>query len=270
LSAARVAAGFRYALCVLALAALAACAGNGASHGDIRTASDQTAPEKRASIRLQLAVGYYQEGKYEIALDEVKQAIAIYPDSADAYGVRGLVYQAMGERILADESFRKALKLAPGNPDLSNNYGLFLCNEGGWPDAAMPYFEAALNNPHYRTPVSALVNAGTCSLKRKDRDSAERYLLDALRYAPDLPAVNLGLARVYYERRDYTRAGFFVNHLTETAKLDSLSADALWLAMRVKRKLGDRDLEASLAAQLRRRFPGSPEFAAFQRGAFDE
>jgi type IV pilus assembly protein PilF len=256
--------------CLLALALLAACASGGGRQADIKTASDQTANEKRAAIRLQLAVGYYQDGKYEVALDEVKQAIATDPQSADAYGMRALIYTAMGENALADESYQRALTIAPGNPDLSNNYGTFLCNGGGRPNAAMAYFDAALKDAHYRSPVNALVNAGTCSIKRKDRDSAERYLLEALRHAPDLPVVNVGLARVYYERRDYTRAGFFINHLTETAKLDTLSADALWLAMRVKRKLGDRDLEASLAAQLRHRFPGSPEFAALQRGAFDE
>jgi type IV pilus assembly protein PilF len=255
---------------VLALCLLAACASDGASRGELRTASDQTASEKRAAIRLQLAVGYYQDGKYEIALDEVKQAIAVNPQSADAYGVRGLVYAAMNEPALADDNFQHALRLAPNNPDLSNNYGSFLCNAGGQPARAIPYFDAALKNPHYQSPASALVNAGTCSLKLHDGAAAERYLLDAMRYAPDLPVVNATLARVYYERRDYTRAGFFVTRLTEAAKLDSLSADALWLALRVERKLGDRSLEASLAAQLRHRFPASPEFAAFQRGAFDE
>jgi type IV pilus assembly protein PilF len=255
---------------VLVLCLLAACASGGASQGDIKTASDQTATEKRAAIRLQLAVGYYQDGKYEIALDEVKQAIAVNPQSAEAYGVRALVYAAMGEPALADDNFQRALKLAPNNPDLSNNYGSFLCNAGARPAQAIAYFDAALKNPHYQSPLSALVNAGTCSTKLHDGAAAERYLLDALRYAPDLPAVNAALAQVYYERRDYTRAGFFVNRLTETAKLDSLSAGALWLALRVERKVGDRNLEASLAAQLRHRFPGSPEFAAFQRGAFDE
>jgi type IV pilus assembly protein PilF len=107
-------------------------------------------------------------------------------------------------------------------------------------------------------------------LKAKHYDAAERYLLDALRYNPDLAATNAGLARVYYERRDYQRAGFFINRLTAAAKLDTLSADVLWLALRVQHKLGDRTVEASLAAQLRRRFPGSPEFAAFERGVFDE
>jgi type IV pilus assembly protein PilF len=258
--------------CALALSLLAACAGTGGG-GDTRelkTASDQSAAEKRATIRLQLAVGYYQEGKYEIALDEVKQAIAAAPGNAEAFGLRALIYTAMGELALADENYQRALRLAPNNPDLANNYGSFLCQSANKPGEAMGYFDAALKSPAYRSPVSALVNAGTCSLKTKRYDAAERYMLDALRYDPDLPAPSAGLARVYFERRDFERAGFFINRLTAVAKLDTLSADVLWLSMRVERKLGDRALEASLAAQLRRRFPGSPEYAAFERGAFDE
>ena len=46
----------------------------------------------------------------------------------------------MGENALADENYRHALRLAPRNPDLANNYGLFLCDAGGKPrrgDAAI-------------------------------------------------------------------------------------------------------------------------------------
>jgi len=259
----------RLASCALLLAMLSACAGNGdAPARELKTASDQTAAEKRAQIRLQLAVGYFQEQKYEIALDEIKQAIAADADYADAYGVRALIYSAMGETTLADENFRHALRLAPRNPDLANNYGLFLCDAGAKPQEALGYFDSALKNPAYASPVKAMVNAGNCSLKLKNFDAAERYLLDALRYDPGMQAVSIGLAQVYFERRDYTRAGFFINRLTETAKLDTLSADVLWLAIRTRRMLGDRAMEASLAAQLRKRFPGSPEYAAFERGAF--
>jgi type IV pilus assembly protein PilF len=261
----------RLACAAVSLVVLSACTGTGGGDThELKTASDQTAAEKRAQIRLQLAVGYYQDEKYAIALDEVKQAIAADPDYADAYGVRALVYTAMRENALADENYRHALRLAPRNPDLSNNYGLFLCDAGAKPAEAMTYFETALKNPNYGSPVKAMVNAGNCSLKMKNVDAAERYLLDALRYDPDLPATSAGLARVYFERRDYPRAGFFINRLTETAKLDALSADVLWLAIRVKHVLGDRATEASLAAQLRKRFPGSPEYAAFERGAFNE
>ena len=262
---------------VLAAAAavlvLAGCASGGGGLGgprELKTASDQTAQEKRATIRLQLAVGYYQDGKYAIALDEIKQAIAANPDYADAYGVRALIYTKMNEVPLADENYQRALRLAPKNPDLANNYGSFLCAEGGKPAQAMAYFDTALKNPNYATPISALVNAGNCSLKTKQYAAAERYLLDALRYDPDLAPTNAGLARAYYERRNYERAGFFINRLTTSAKFDSLSADTLWLAVRVARKLGDRTLEASLTGQLQRRFPGSAEYTALQRGAFDE
>jgi type IV pilus assembly protein PilF len=263
----------------LSLVLLAGCASSGAGggmggatsrDGELKTASDQTAIEKRASIRVQLAVGYYQAGKYEVALDEVKQALAADPNYADAYALRALVYTSMGQFPLADDNHQHALRLEPGNPEFSNNYGTFLCQSVNRPLEAMRYFDAALKNPAYQTPLSALVNAGACSIKNRNFDAAERYLLDALRLSPELPAVNTGLARVYYERRDLKRAGFFINRLIETAKLETLSADALWLAMRVGRKLGDRTHEATLAAQLRRRFPGSPEYAAFERGAFGE
>lgn len=262
----RVLAGFTFAL------TLAGCAstGDGSSTRELKTSSDQTAQEKRASIRMQLAVGYYQDAKYDIALDEIKQSIAIDPDLADAYGVRALIYTKMGEIPLADENYQRALKLAPRNPDLANNYGSFLCGPGARPAQAMTYFDSALKNPTYTNPVSALVNAGNCSLKTKQYAAAERYLTDALRYDPDLAPTNAGLARAFYERRNYERAGFFINRLTTSAKLESLSAETLWLAIRVARKLGDRTLEASLTGQLQRRFPASTEYSAFQRGAFDE
>ncbi len=261
------------AACALALCLLSACAGSGVSDGgphELKTASDETVAEKRASIRLQLAVGYYQDRKYEIALDEVKKAITADPDFADAYGVRALIYTAMGQAALADENYQRALALAPHNPELANNYGSFLCLVAGKPAQAMPYFESALHDPAYQSPLSALVNAGNCSLRTNNLDAAERYLLRALRYVPNLPAAEAGLARIYFERRDMERAGFFINRLTTGTKLDTLSADALWLAIRIERKLGERTTEATMVAQLRQRFPGSPEFAAFERGAFDE
>jgi type IV pilus assembly protein PilF len=255
--------------------ALAACAGKGPSSTqagateELKTASDQTSSEKRANIRLQLAIGYYSEGKLEIALDEVKQAIAANPDSSDAYGVRALIYTQLGENKLADENYQRAIKLAPRNPELANNYGQFLCQQGRAAQA-MQLFESALNNPTYTSPINALVNAGACSLKSKNYDAAEKYLLDALRYGPDVPTTNAHLAKTYFERRDMARAGFFINRLKTVSKLDALPADQLWLAIRIDRKLGDKTSEASLVNQLRRRYPASPELAAYQRGAFDE
>ena len=263
-------AGKGLALCLLA-GLLAACAGTGGGSGqqELATASDQTKSQKRGEIRMQLAVGYYQQAQYEVALDEIKQALAADPDMAEGYGMRALIYTSMGEQGLAEDNYRRALKLAPDNPDIANNFGSFLCQNGRGAQG-IPYFEAALKNRQYHSPVNALNNAGSCSLKMKDYASAERYLLEALRIEPNIVTTNANLARVYFERRDYVRAGFFINHLRTTEKLDSLGADVLWLGAKVNRKLGDKEAATSLEIELGRHHPRSSEFAAFQRGAFDE
>ncbi len=250
--------------------AIAGCAGTGASgKQELATASDETASQKRAGIRMQLAIGYYERGQYDVALDQIKLALAADPSMADGYGVRALIYLNMNELDLAEDNFQRALKLAPTNPDLANNYGSFLCSNGR-PAQGMPYFESALKNRAYQSPVKALNNAGSCALKLKNNALAERYLLEALNLDPDIVSTNANMAQVYFERRDYTRAGFYINRVRTTAKLDSLSAEVLWLAIKVERKLGEKDGEAIMVTQLRRHHAGSPEFAAFQRGAFDE
>lgn len=263
--------------CRLGLAALvvagllAGCASGRGNSGkaELATASDQTAAQHRAEIRMQLAVGYYQQGQYPVALDEVKLALAADPNYVEAYGMRAVIYMAMGEMTLAEDNFQRALALAPHNPELANNYGSFLCQNNRVAEA-MPQFEAALKNPAYKSPATADNNAGSCALKTKDYKTAEKYLLQALQLTPDLPATNANLAQVYYAQHDYARANFFITRLGKLAKMESLTADVLWLAIKVQHKLGDTGAEAGWATQLRRHHPGSAEYAAYQRGAFDE
>jgi len=259
---------FWTALVLTAVALLAGCAANrmDGTQSELKTSSDQTDNQKRARIRLQLAIGYYEQRQMPVALDEIKQALLADPDFSEAYNVRGLIYMNMGENRLAEDNFLHAIKLAPDNPDLSNNYGWFLCQTDR-PAQAIPYFEASLKSRMYQSPAKALNNAGVCSLKMKDERSAERYFSQAFQADPGYPATSANLAKLYFDRQDYERARFYIGRVT---KADVLSADVLWLAIRVERKIGDRAAEASLATQLRRRHPNSSEYASYQRGAFDE
>ncbi|WP_199724818.1 type IV pilus biogenesis/stability protein PilW [Noviherbaspirillum saxi] len=247
---------------------LAGCASTPGSSGraELLTSSDQTDNQKRARIRLQLAIGYYEQRQPAVALDEIKQALAADPDFADAYSMRGLIYMEMGELRLAEDNFLTALRFAPNSPDFNNNYGWFLC-QNGREQQSISYFETALKNRAYQSPAKALNNAGTCSLKLKDRIAAERYFSQAFQYDPGNPSTNVNLARLYFDRQDFDRARFYISRVM---KADVMTADVLWLAIRIERKLGDRAAESSLATQLRRRHAGSAEYAAYQRGAFNE
>jgi type IV pilus assembly protein PilF len=246
--------------------ALGGCAGPQGGQGELPTASDQSDPQRRAQIRLQLAVGYFSQNQLTTALDELKQALALDPNLADAYSVRALVYMQMGESRLADENFQRAMKLSPNNPDFANNYGWFLCQNGREKDS-IAYFESALNNRAYQSPAKALNNAGACSLKLRDVAGAQRYLDQAFQYDPSNIDTNNNLAKLYYERGDYQRARFYITRVT---KGERLSANVLWTAIKIERKLGDRMAENSLATQLRRRYPSSQEYASYVRGAFDD
>lgn len=250
-----------------ALALVAACSTSPAPRDDDPASSAARADaEQRARIRLQLAVGYYQQGQTQTALDELRQALQADPRMADAYSMRGLIYMDMGEDRQAEENFQQALKLVPNSPDYNNNYGWFLCQHGR-AEQSIAYFERAVRDRTYRSPGKAYNNAGACSLKLGDFKAAERYFSQAFEHDPGNPTTSLHLAHLYYGQGAYERARF---HVGRVMKAEVMTPDVLWLAIRTERKLGDRATENALAAQLRRLHPGSAEFAAYQRGAFDE
>ena len=142
--------------------------------------------QKRAAIRLQLAVDYYQQGQHKVALEEIRQALVVSPDLVDAYSVRAIIFMDLNDKQRAEDNFLHALKLAPNNSDLLNNYGWFLCQNGKEKES-IQYFEKVLKDTSYPTPVKALGNAGVCSLRLKDAVNAERYFMMGFREQPANP-----------------------------------------------------------------------------------
>jgi type IV pilus assembly protein PilF len=256
------------AACAAFILIMGGCASNPSSNtqGESATSLNQTDNQQRARIRLQLAVGYYEQHQLNIALDEARQALQADSNFADAYSIRGLIYMEMGENRLAEDDFLHAIRLAPNNPDFNNNYGWFLC-QNGRERQSIPYFDGAVKNRNYQSPAKALNNAGVCSLKAQDKAAAEKYFAQAFQYDPSNTSTNYNLAKLYYDQHDYERARFYVGRVM---KADVMSAEVLWLAIKIERKVGDRTAESGLVTQLRRRHPSSTEYAAYQRGVFDE
>lgn len=221
---------------------------------------------KRAQVHMQLAVGYYARGQYDTALEEIRKAIRIDPSNVDTYNVQGLIYMGQDQGRQAEDSFQRALRISPDNPEVLNNYGWFLCQNDREKDA-ISYFDRVLQNRVYQNQARVLNNAGICSMRIKDFAKAESYFLRAFEQDPANPAINTRLADIYYRRKEMPRAEFYINR---ALKAENPPADTLWLAVRIERRLGNDVMAANYANQLRRRYPESPEFAAYLRGAFDE
>ncbi|MFZ6753169.1 type IV pilus biogenesis/stability protein PilW [Undibacterium sp. Dicai25W] len=221
--------------------------------------------QKRASIRMQLAISYYQQGQYKVALDEIKHALAISPDLVDAYSVRALIFMGTGEKKLAEDNFLYALKLAPDNLDIANNYGWFLCQNKREKEG-LTYLQKVLQSQTYASS-KAYNAAGMCSLNMGDNAAAEKYFMQGFRVDPANSGLNTNLARTLFLRGEYAKARFYIGRVIQQ---DVLTPDVLWLAIKIEHKLRDDAALNSLSAQLRKRYPDSPEFSLLQRGLFDE
>jgi type IV pilus assembly protein PilF len=250
-----------------AIALLAAgCAGHGGSTGGSdMIAGDPGEPRNRARAHTELASIYYERGSMGIALDELRQATVADASYAPAHGLYGLVYMGLRENAQAEESFERALRLAPNDPDINHNYGWFLCQIGREKDAVR-HFVQAVKNPLYAAPWRSYSAAGVCSLRLNNTKEAEDFFQRALKLDPDEPASLLKLAEIRYRQGKVEEARKL---LARHNKLAAPTAESLWLALRIERRLGERVAEQSYANQLRRRFPGSPEYQSLQRGKYD-
>jgi type IV pilus assembly protein PilF len=234
---------------------------------DMRTASDQTDNDRRARVRLELASAYFGRGQTETALDEIKQALIVKPDSSEAYNLRGLIYAQLDNQRLAEESFQRALQLNARDADAMHNYGWYLCQQGRF-DEADRQFVAAIGVPQYRDVVRSLMTQGVCQARAGKLEDAERTLLKSFELDPASPATAVNLSEVLYQRRDYERARFYIRRVNAQPNL--ANAQTLWLAARIEHRLGNRALADDLGRQLRNRFPQAPEALAFERRRFDE
>ncbi|PKO34500.1 MAG: type IV pilus biogenesis/stability protein PilW [Betaproteobacteria bacterium HGW-Betaproteobacteria-7] len=232
-----------------------------------RAGSASGDPRNRAKIHTELGAAYFQAGNPAVALDHLATALNADSSFHQAYSVRGLVYGSLKENAKAESDFQRALNIAPDDPEVNNNYGWFLCDSGKARQSIV-YFLNALKSPLYETPAVAYTNAGSCAMKSGDLDGAQHYLLQALQLSRDggLTA-RLQLAKLLYLRGNLEESRVYMNDVLK--QMESPTAEALWLAIRLERKLGNRQAEGGFAAQLRGRHPSSAEYQEFLKGNFE-
>lgn len=259
----------RRAVLIIFAALLAGCAATSTGPGPSAAPVSEQAPsgmaEKGAKTHAELSALYLQSGNLAIALEEARIAVAHDPNYAPAYNLMGLVHLLLNETPQARVAFERAIQLAPGDPQIANDYGWFLC-QSGREQEAFKYFEAAARNPLYRTPTRPYTNAGLCYLRIKDEKTAEVNFQRAAMVDGSNAQAIYHLSNLAYKRGDYFNAKKF---LGELHSLMEPNAESLWLGVRIERKIGDRQAEASYSSQLRRKFAGTPEHQAMQQGKFE-
>jgi type IV pilus assembly protein PilF len=247
-------------------AAGAGGAGAGGSSAEPITESDEPEARKRARLRLELATGYFEQGQTTVALDEIKQSLAADPSYVAAHVLRGLVFMQLNNNRLAEESFQRALQLNPRDPDALHNYGWYACQLGRHREA-VDLFTRALASPVYVGQAKTLMAKGICQVRMGQFSEAEGSFSRSYEIDAGNPITGYNLAALLYRRGDYSRAQFYIRRLNNS---ELANAETLWLGIKVERRLSNLEALGQLAQQLGRRYPQSPEWASYQRGAFDE
>ena len=223
------------------------------------TATQEANLKKAAATRLTLGIRYLNQGDYEKAKFNLDKALEQDPDSEDVHRGIAWYYEQVDEIAKARQHYQRALSLNPRNPDLLNQYGVFLCRQGDL-EASLKMFDESASIPTNKDVSSAFENAATCSLNAGVTDTAEQFYRRALNHNPEKADSLLGMASIEYDKGRYPRSRAYIERYE---KIGRNTPRSLWLALRTESKLGNMDEVASYALKLQNLFPDSNETAEY-------
>jgi type IV pilus assembly protein PilF len=235
----------------VAALALAACSSTSAS-------TRKKEKGDASNYNMQLGMAYLNQGDLGLAKEKLDRAVAENPGDPNVHSAMAMLQERLGHPEQADREFKAALSLGPRNPDVLNNYAVYLCRTGRT-DEGVKSFEEAAHNALYRTPEAAYTNAGVCLRGAKRDTQAAMSFQRALQVKPNFAEAAYQLADLDFQRGEVPDARETVDRFISSFEA---TPDLLLLGVRITRKQGDRMAEERFARKLRLDFPGSDQARA--------
>ena len=177
---------------------------------------------EQSRIRYQLAADDFRGQRPEAALEELRKALEIDPDNADAYNLLGLIALSQGAEYVrqvetagclhgsdaeslrrdamtkfheAEGHLRKATVLRPSFADAWNNLAVAALQLENY-DEAIVAAQNALKDVAYASPELARANLGWAEYQKKDLNAAWKALHEAVARLPGFCVGRYRLAKV--------------------------------------------------------------------------
>ncbi|MEW9798917.1 type IV pilus biogenesis/stability protein PilW [Alteromonas sp. CYL-A6] len=243
--------------------ALVALLGGCVSQPQTGTFKEEFDKENAAKTRVSLGLTYLKNGNYSQAKANLDRALEYAPRSADVHYSLAYYYQLVGENERADESYNTAIKLAPRNADIANSYGAFLCQTGNY-NAALNYFQKAINNKLYANSAETYENMALCAQQEGRNDVAIGYLQDALNHQPARAKSLILLAELYAKENQWENANAT---LKKFERVGQVTPDYLWLAVSIAEAQGDIMTAKEYGEMLMAVYPTHPLSAQYRQKA---
>ncbi|TEW54900.1 type IV pilus biogenesis/stability protein PilW [Psychromonas sp. RZ22] len=212
-------------------------------------------PKAAANTRIQLALLYLEQRQMQQAKENLDKALEYQPKSAKVYRIFAYYYQKVNEDEKADEFYKKAISLNRKSGDTYHNYGTFLCAKGDYKEAEEAFL-SAVALPNYTRVASTYENAAVCAEEAKSNKKAIYYYQYALSHSPNSNYLNLDLARLNIDEKNYDAAKL---NLFSFQRASPQTAESLWQWVRLSYATGKKASLNKYSKQLLGEFPESEQ-----------
>lgn len=211
----------------------------------------EVSPPDRAALaesRYKMGVAYLNTATDYKAYQELKSALDLAPENDKYLYTMGLFFMKKERYQEAEPYLKKALDKKPGDSEYMNAYAAVLAGTGRL-NEAVEYWDRVIADPGYPYQIMALYNAAgalydagrysrvpsyldralninrrytdayrllfNTYIKLGDKAKAEKVMLQTAEMIPDDPDNHLTAAEFYFDRREYSKAVPFLEHLLE-------------------------------------------------------
>ncbi|PJG84142.1 type IV pilus biogenesis/stability protein PilW [Caviibacterium pharyngocola] len=137
-----------------------------------------------AKARVELGLGYLNQGDTALAKLNLDKALSYAPDYYLVHSALAYFYQRQGDTQRAQEAYLSAIKADSQQGDVLNNYGAFLCAQGEY-SQAYQQFRQALDTPNYYNQADTYENMALCASAEKNTALYRQYLDLLSKQAPE-------------------------------------------------------------------------------------
>ncbi|HJT77893.1 MAG TPA: tetratricopeptide repeat protein, partial [Gemmataceae bacterium] len=162
-----------------------------------------------------------------------REAVRLQPDLAQAHHNLGIALRQQGKHAEAEAACRESLRLKPDSPEGHNNLGLALLEQRKFEEAGASLREALRLKPEFAQGHN---NLGIVHWRQGELGEAETCFTQSLRLRPGFPEAYNNLGNVL---RDQGRFEEALNCFEKALQLNPEYADAHWNRSLLRLALGD-------------------------------
>lgn len=168
-----------------------------------------------SGYNVQLGLGYLEKGDPIRAKEKLLRAAEQAPHLTEAHLALAYYYENIGQFVLAEQAYQRALNIMPESGQVNNNYGAFLCSHGNYA-LSMTHFKQAMDDAYYNQTASAYENAALCSAKMNNMPAAAHYADLAIQQDPSRELIFLKLSYILQQKGDENAAHAYLNRYQQT------------------------------------------------------